>query len=369
MLVSITILLVIVGILFGMTQETSNVWKNTTGKVEVFKNARTAFEVMTRTISQATLNTYYDYATVNGNAYSFVSLGSETSPTTYARNSDLQIVSGQGTTLLSSVTGTYTPVTHSIFFQTPLGIVSNSSYSNLSGLLNACGFYIVYGPDNTLPSFLPSVVRYRYRLMQFTQSSENLSIYAGNKGTSNWYLPFIKSDLASTTSTSNTVDATLAQTTSDFVLAENIIALVILPKLSSQDEALAETTYGTAVTGTMGTALAPNYAYNSTTIGQALSLSGSTGLSQYPLLNSYAQMPPVMQVTMVAIDEASAAKLGNTTTPPNTQLGLSSTLFTQAKNFQTDLASLTGSLTAAHMNFKVFQTNVAIRNSKWTSDN
>ena len=59
-LVATAILAIIIGILFSMTQQTGKVWKNTTGKVEVFRTARNAFEAMTRTLSQATLNTYYD---------------------------------------------------------------------------------------------------------------------------------------------------------------------------------------------------------------------------------------------------------------------------------------------------------------------
>ena len=63
MLVATTILVIIVGILFTITQQTSKVWKNTTGKTEVFLARATGFwGFMTRTISQATLNTYYDYA-------------------------------------------------------------------------------------------------------------------------------------------------------------------------------------------------------------------------------------------------------------------------------------------------------------------
>ncbi len=364
MLVATVILVIMIGILFSITQETSRAWKSTTGNVEVFRNSKTAFDTMTRTLSQATLNTYYDYAYLNNGTNAFVSLGSSTIPTTYARNSDLQIVSGQGSALVTGVTS-YTAVTHAVFFQAPLGMSTNTANSNLDSLVNACGFYVAYGPDPSTPSFMPTTPRYRYRLMQFTQPSDNLRIYAsGNKGTSNWYLPVIQND------------ATTTPATSDFVLAENVIALIILPKLSVNDEVAAEAAYGTSVTGTLGTALAPNYSYDSSTVGQGGTLNAN-GIAPYPLLNSFNQMPPVFQITMVAIDEASAIKLCTTSAAPNAKLGLNG-LFTQAKNLQTDLQQLENNLAAAPGNvagntiplsFRVFQTEVAIRGAKWTSDN
>ena len=353
MLVASSILLVIIGILFTITQETSKVWSNAAGKVEVFRGARTGFDAATRTLSQATLNTYYDYFDANGVPASSSSYTG--TPVTYGRQSHLQLVTGQGSTLLTGLTG-YTPVTHAAFFQAPLGVTATSSNIDLGSLLNSCGFYIVYGPDNTQPNFVSSGTRYRYRLMQFIQPSDSLSVYvSGNKGSSNWYLPAIKSDLTSAASNSN------------FVLAENVIALVFLPKLASQDEAAADTAYG--LSAPMGTALAPSYAYDSTSVGQGGSINSSTGLSMYPMLNSFNQLPPVVQVTMVAIDEASAVRLGNAATPPNAKLGLTSTLFTQAKNYQADLNAMMATLAANHINYRVFQTDVAIRGAKWTANN
>jgi len=364
MLVATVILVIMIGILFSITQETSRAWKNTTGNVEIFRSSKAAFDTMTRTLSQVTLNTYYDYAYLSNGTNAFVSLGSSTIPTTYARNSDLQIVSGQGSTLLTGLTS-YTAVTHAVFFQAPLGISANTANAGMGSLLNACGFYVAYGPDPSAPGFMPTTPRYRYRLMQFTQPSDNLSIYAsGNKGTANWYLPFIQKDV------------TTPPATADFVLAENVIALIVLPKLAVNDEVAAEAAYGTSVTGTLGTALAPNYTYDSSTVGKGGTLSAN-GVSPYPLLNSFNQMPPVFQITMVAIDEASAIKLCTTSTAPNAQLGLNG-LFTQAQNLQSDLQQLENNLAAAPgnvagnkvpLNFRVFQTEVAIRGAKWTSDN
>jgi uncharacterized protein (TIGR02599 family) len=369
-LVATTILVIIIGILFTMTQQTGKVWKNTSGKVEVFRTARNAFEAMTRTLSQATLNTYYDYVySVTGSGstsqWSFTPTGN--APISYARNSDLRIVSGltsTQTTLLPSLSGGYTAVTHAVFFQAPLGVTAQTTDANLTGLMNSCGFYVIYGPDNLQPTFDSRPKRYRYRLMEYLPPSEYDYIYYGGKSSNVWFATQLNSDITSTNPKWN------------FVLADNVVALVILPKLSAKDEAAADTAY--SLSAPLGTALAPNYSYDSLYSGQGGTINSTTGKSAYPLLNSCNQMPPIFTVTMVAIDEASALKLGNTTTPPNAALGITSTLFTNATLYQQDLTTLENNLAAVpgnaagnkiKLNFHVFQTDVAMRGAHWTSDN
>jgi len=370
MLVATTILVIIVGILFVITQQTTIVWKNTTGKAEVFRSARAAFDTMTRTISQATLNTYYDYATVTSSSYTFVS-GGTTLPSTYARNSSLQIVAGlnsSGQSWINGSSGGYTPVTHGIFFQAPLGISNVAPNGKLNGLLNSCGFYIVYGPDPAAPAYASATPKYRYRLMEFLQPTESFSVYGNTGSSGSWFANAINTDLSASTQTSN------------FVLADNVIALIILPKLSANDEKTAETNYGlNTTTYPLGTALAPNYTYDSTTLGQGgtiITSGASIGKTTYPLLNSFNQLPPVFQVTMIAIDEASAQRVCTTSVAPNSKLGLPSgftKLFCNATghtaaSFSNDMTTVETALKNAKVKYRVFQTDVAIRGAKWTSD-
>ena len=84
------------------------------------------------------------------------------------------------------------------------------------------------------------------------------------------------------------------------VLAENIIALIVLPKLTPADQKKGGFNDGS---------LAPTYFYNST----GLDLKGTTKLSTTanPTLNGTHQLPPVVEVAMVAIDETSAAMLSD----------------------------------------------------------
>ncbi len=356
LMVSMVILIAIMGIIFTFTQQTSKVWKNTTGKVEAFRNARAAFDAMTRTLSQATLNTYYDYVDSNGNfrgsGMSSGSISQAFIPYSYARQSELHFICGQGSTLLTGMTS-YTPVTHAVFFQAPMGESTNSAYVNLDKLLNACGFYVAYGPDPSVPSFLgtsSAMSRYRYRLMQFTQPADALSVYLTSPtvNPTSWF-----------TSSISPVPASSA----NFVLAENVVALIFWPKLSAGDQ-------------TASNALTSDYSYDSRSAGTFSTANSSSGtIKEWKV--TYNQLPPVMKVTMVAIDEASALKLGNTTTAPNAKVGLTSTLFTvatypttpgQQNQLQIDLKTLEDSLSAAHLNFRVFETEVSIRGAKWTTN-
>jgi uncharacterized protein (TIGR02599 family) len=317
-------------------QQTGSLWKNTSGKIEGFRNARAAFDAMTRTISQATLETYFDYQDSSGNW-----AGSPTFiPSKYVRRSDLHFICGQGggstsPLLAASFTynaGTYTPVTHAVFFQAPLGY--SAIYTTQQRLLNACGFYVAYGPDPNVPSYLSSLSpRYRYRLMEFLQPSESLQVYmtsvaAGNQNT--WF--------------TNSITGTYTNS-ANYVLAENVVALVVWPKLSSGDQA----------TGTI--TLTNNYTYDSRS---------STGTL------TYNQLPPVVQVTMVVIDETSAIHLGNTATPPALTTGAP---FDDVTKFTTDMTTLEGNLAATPgnsaanhipLNYRVYQTEVAISGAKWS---
>jgi uncharacterized protein (TIGR02599 family) len=354
MLTAITVLLIIMAVIFTIFQEITRAWHGSVGKVESLQNARAAFVAMTHTISQATLNPYYDYvdtnAPFNGETRAQVIAGGGSltafTATGYARTSDLHFISGTtknsgGTTtntFLASVSQITYPTTHSIFFEAPMGSTGTSGYQQLNGMLNACG---CYGPDPTVPSFLASPIvptHYRYRLMQFTEPSEYLSVYASQtQGTvestyNQWFLGPLTQELSAASSGGSLMS--ISQ------VAQNVVALVILPKLSAGDQAAHPTTI-----------LAPNYDYDSRNSANS---------------TTYNQLPPVVEVTMVAIDEASALKMGNTTTPPNAQLGLTSSLFTQASNFQTDLNSLEAALVAAHLNFQVFQSEVALQGAKWS---
>ncbi len=338
MLVAMAVLLLMMGIIFKITQSTADTWRRSTGKIEGFREARGAFDAMTRAVSQATLNTYFDYVNSSGD-YINSANSSAFTPDHYARRSDLHFVSGKQ---LLSGTSVPNPTTHSLFFQAPLGYTNSTTYQDMDALLNACGFYVCYGTDITKPSFLTTVSsRYRYRLIQFTQPAQNLSIYdssiTGNDpswNNTNWFISPLQQDLSASTPSTF------------FQLAENIVALVVLPKYSSVDQ----------TTGGNGT-LSSDYEYDSRNRSSSATLH---------------QLPPVIQIVLVAIDEASAVKLGNSATPPN--LGISS-LFQLSSKLADDLTTLGNNLAAVPGNsagnkiplrYEIFQADIAIRGAKWS---
>ena len=83
-LVAMALLTLIALLLTSMTGATASTWRYTAARIEQFRSAETAYESITRRLSQATLNTYWDY-------------DSPTAPTKYLRQSDLRFISGNMT--------------------------------------------------------------------------------------------------------------------------------------------------------------------------------------------------------------------------------------------------------------------------------
>ncbi len=75
-LVAMAIFIVLIGILFTIINQVANVMRQSTRQIETFQSARIGYELMTHTLSQATLNTYLDY-------------DNSLFPTTYLRKADL----------------------------------------------------------------------------------------------------------------------------------------------------------------------------------------------------------------------------------------------------------------------------------------
>lgn len=308
LLVATSILAIILLLVFSITDQTSKALSRTTSQITAFQGARNAFTAISRQLSQATLNTYYDYEYNAAGA-----------PVRYIRQSDLHYVSGKA--LLNE------QVTHATFFQAPLGYTVGSSYANMDTLLNATGFFITKGKDPERPTFLDSVPNsppdsVRFRLMQFLQPAENLSVYAGTPTSLEWF----KNPLA------NTEDRPAYQ------LAENVLVLALVPRLAEGDD---DTDY---------LPIGDNFEYDS-----------RAGVSD-PQPSEQNQLPPVVEVVMVAIDENSAIKLGNTDPVP-------STAFTKVEELESDLKTLTDSLANQRLNYRVFRTIVSIRGSKWSNLN
>jgi len=135
-------------------------------------------------------------------------------------------------------------------------------------------------------------------------------------------------------------------------LVDIVIALIVWPGLSALQDSL-------------GTPLSTNYQYDSRTQPPA---SG-------PLPIQYAQAPPVVQLTVIVIDEASATRLdtGIGAEPMTISSILQSqnpatgqSLFSVVANYQSDLNLVASKLSTAHINYQVLSNMVSLRESKWS---
>ena len=341
LIVSMGIMLMLMLVLVSITDATQKTWTNTTGKVEQFRAAKDAFEALTRRISQATLNTYYDY-------------DSPTTPTKYQRQSELRFISGPN--LAGKSTSTPPRPTHSIFFQAPLGFFATTSTTNpldvLPNLLNTWGFYLEFGSDKTFrPDFInnmtnPPPDRYRFRLVEMMEPSELQALYSYTSGKPTYTgLDWFTAPLGNSSVPKRAI-------------AENVIALMFLPKLSPSDIAGLNKAGGKYTDAS----LAPAYLYDSTGTGMTTTSDAN--------LNPKNQLPPVVRVTMVAIDEASAARWQNFygTSAPDT---IQPQWFTDASQYDTDLGWLKRQLNGEFdlkqkANYRIFTTEVSIKAAKWS---
>jgi len=401
LMVSVSIIGLIMAVLLGMTNQISTTWRNTTGKIEQYQQARNGFESMTRKLSQATLNTMW------GLVYGLPVQG-HVNPTAFTRQSQLRFVSGPMAVISPGIPN-QSP-THGVFFQAPLGMVDTKGVVNMENLLNTWGYFIQFGDDSANnPSFLPASWPHRYghRLMELMVPTEYMTVYnldAGRHDAQTNKPP----SYTSLTGQMGWFQTPLGAATSNTrVLAENIIALIVWPKLGKQDEDNRRNhSYST---------LAPQYTYDSSTLifstnpannattlptGPAFNLGVTVSNPNDPFeggqISPKNQLPPVVQVTMVALDGASAARLldgagksllatyasydaftaGLFTRP---YAGPIATTPGQPSQYDLDMATLEQRLSepastlscpqlgAGPLHYRIFTTNVIIRGAKWSS--
>ncbi len=330
LIVAMVVLALMLGMMLTLTDSTGRIWRQSANKIGAFQEARAAFEAVTRTLGQATLGTYWDY-------------DDRDRPTQYLRSSHLHFIAAPATELVGSGT-----VGQSVFFQAPLGQVDDgANFGGLETLLNVCGFYVEFGSDSgMIPSFVGSGrARDRHRLIQVRQPAEELDVYvstAGDPGT--WDVDWVrKIDLATFGSTK-------------FVLAENIIAFVLLPRVAPDEEELLDGTGN-------GDYLSPNYRYDSRAWESGAASPPAVGLRAL----SRNQLPPLIEVVMVVIDEATAIRLDQEGRLTADAFGQSS-LFQDARDLDDDLETLRATLVsdAVRADYRIFRSTVSIKGAKWS---
>ncbi len=340
LLAAVTVMLILFGLLAAILHNTTRALGQAQGSGEATRAAQTGFDTLRRSLAQATLNSYWGYDNP-GN------------PANYLRLSELNFVSGAGAEL-TALPGVRT---HAVFFQAPLGFADpgaliSGSAGNANSLLtalNATGYFVSFGDDPTKrPNILgpASTSRYRFRLMQFLEPTTELSVYKTTDiDPPATRLKWFRDGLIA--------DRYLS------VLAENIVALILLPKPAGQNL----TDPFSLVKVVSNETWNPTGAYNYD------SREGPVTAATRHFL------PPSIRVIAVSIDEASAIKLqGNSTTMPFDldALGLFRTGSSEAA-LRSDLGRLEDILAARVDNvadnkiactYRIFETDIPLADSK-----
>jgi uncharacterized protein (TIGR02599 family) len=361
---------IIMMLLFQTLSSSSTIWTRSTGKMQTFQASRAAFESITRNLSQATLQSYQGYADSSGNPIPLINpsyhlpggVSRNRVPTQYLRQSELHFLSGPAADIFQRAgISDLAASSHGVFFQAPAGYSSNSAYILNQSLLNVCGYYVQFGDNEQVPTFVKNAANApgtipRYRLMEVRQSSEANAIYSSTCELDSSGLPKSDYDLRWVT------DLDLSTVTNRHVLADNVILLFFLPKLSSGEEKL----YGAAGDGSY---LSPQYQFDS----RSWEPNFNGAAAKLPLTRN--RLPPIVEVVMVAIDERSAARLeerfgsggqgplANSTV--RSQLGLDTGFQNPSAlhGDNGDLARLEKGLDALGLNYRIFQTEVRLRPS------
>lgn len=324
----LSILMLMLTVLLDQVQES---WRYSESRLSQFREARVAFDIVTKNLGQASLNTYWDLEDEDGDGL----------VDRYFRTSELHFLNMEARDL--GGTATQEPVGHAVFFQAPLGF--SSEYRNLNNLFNGRGYFVAFGSDvNFRPSFVRSAEKFRYRLFEFRPPAEANQIFEDGaqerlQGESQIFSEWFRQG----------IDGIGSGDFEDHLnpLAENIVTLIVSPR-----DSLSSSTGG----GRSDTfsEIAPNYVYDSNenvTTGDNL---------QSPTAQ---QVPPLVRVTMVAIDETSAVRLEDGTTRPAI---VDNNLFRNTANYEQDLETLVEYLNEEEINHKVFSSMVMLRSGKWS---
>jgi uncharacterized protein (TIGR02599 family) len=352
LMVSMAVLSVVGVLILTMVGNVSSVTKRTRDQVESYQGARAGFEALTRTIAQATLNIYWDYYDSTGKAAN--EYGYSGTPAKYGRQSELHFRSGPTDSLFGASNGGLTRPTHGIFFQIPGGVTSDSTLKQLNNTLNGIGFFLEFGDDEALrPSFLATETsipkRYRYRLLQMQQATENLQIYSSSNGTA-WF----QDPLGFGSTTVNAANRPAN------VLAENVIALAIIPRLSPTEDDPNKTSRGASL-------VRDDYNYDSRT-AKSYSATSATGTTMSG--TTLHQLPPLVEVIMVAIDETSAQRLAAEfgTNPPDLDQEELFKTISDIADVDADLDKLEKTLVDKKLNYRIYRSVVGIRGAKWSAN-
>lgn len=359
LLVASSVLLILLAILFQITAQVGNVWRDSSDRSGAYKNARAAFDAVTRTLSQASLNTYLDYVDAAGQ-YRYANPGSFV-PDRFARASELHFLSGPTADLFPGANTTRNPG-HTVVFQAPLGVTDDANLRALDQALNGISFYVEYASldeAGLLPSWLSGMFGsdYRYQLRQFILPTKQNTVYQSTQLDSyslNW------------------LDAMNPGTGTEDpgILAENVSLLLLRPRLSSRDEIAVASQLGGDALANPGSILSPNYHYDSRAwesgypAGQGVLAAPNSTARAEAMRN---QLPPMVDVVMVALEGRSVQRLDLTSPAPPSEIRPPTGLFTNSAQMEDDLQTYLAQLDNANVGYRVFRSSVPIQAARWSN--
>ncbi len=376
LLLSMTILSILMLVVVNVIGIVQQQWTRSNSRVTAFREARMAFDVLTRNVSQATLNTYL--ATDLKLLFTTTAGTGVYKAAAYKRTSELQFASGATVGLLTRAAGNpNTYPGHGIFFQAPLGVTrlvaANGSAvdtENMVNLLCPRGYFVAWGDDEAFrPPFLNGIDvvkrRFRYRLLEYSPTAEKNRIYFDPTSAGSIVGRKPITDLTRSKSWFQDAIDTFAtaaenQGTRGFTrpVADNIIALVISPQLET-----------TANNTRAPESIAPYYEYDSALLsnpGAAAPAAGTQGTQHL--------LPPLLKITMVALDSAAGERLaedGNTSQQERLAARLAPLFHTAAdynsptSQYHRDLSALEEFLGDEKLNYRVFTSTIVLKEARW----
>lgn len=380
LMVSVSILVILMLVVANFVNLVQRTWVRTNSNISQFREARLAFDAMTRNVSQATLNTYWQTGTTQ--VSSIDRLGTTLQGTGYRRHSELQFACGPTVGAASALFTTGTAANfpgHGVFFQAPLGITSFvvstantgaavADTQNMVNLLCGRGYFVAWGDDASFrPQFLNSrgvPTRTRFRLMEFSPTAEKNPIYSDayklNYSSDGRNVQNSKLWFQNATDSSGGTSAAINQTTRnqrenaadrEFTrpIAENILALIISPRLSRVSRNLADTY-----------SMAPNYSFDSTAMGPV------AGNADFGQQGSQHLLPPLLHITMVALDARGGERLSFDSQLQTQVVQMVTSRFNSATNYEADLRALENDLAQKRLAYRVFTSAIPLRQSRWS---
>lgn len=381
LMVSVSILVILMLVVSSFVNLVQRTWVRTNSNISQFREARLAFDAMTRTINQSTLNTYWQSG--QSELRQQGTMGTIFRGTSYRRQSELQFsygpTVGGATALFSTGTAANYPG-HGVFFQAPLGVTGLISPAaggsaviadtqNMVNLLCGRGYFVAWGDDASFrPQFLNTrnvPKRTRFRLMEFSPTAEKNPIYSDAyrltysedgrtvQNSKKWFRDATDSSGGTSAAiqqntTSQNEDASNREFTRP--IAENILALVISPRLAK---------VGRNETQTYK--IAPDYSFDSSSIGAV-----GAGDDDFGPQGTQHLLPPLLQVTMVALDSRGGERISFDAQLQSQVVQMVTSRFSSAARYAADLQALESDLIQKRLAYRVFTSSISLRQSRWS---